>query len=237
MNCDLERLFAEVAPRIPTSADEELVLSAATLPRPPTQLTTDRLYIVKGIHEYHPAFRADVVHVHADKPTYRNLGLLILAVLFHTEPWEVQIELTHPASAIQLLVVESPYKGPDDIGPGYNTRPYVFSYTPEPTSRFPWDTRTYPSKLPCFYLTNRDNCVGPTEEDRANRDTVRGFGSDIGSARLAELFLNASQPDNPVDEYTLEGDGGFRGVGYLSAEARFWLLGSDAWDPDQWDDE
>jgi hypothetical protein len=238
MSDDLERVFAELATRLPTSSEDEWRLNAATLPRLPERLTTDRLYIVKGDHIYHPAFHADGVHFHADKPMYRNLGLLILAVLFHAEPEEIQIELTHPASAIKLLVVESPYKGPGDIGPGYNTRPYVFSYWPEATSRHPsWYPPDDPSKLPCFYLTNRDNTVGPTDADRAQRDTVRGFGSDVGSVRLAELLLNASQPDNPVDEYVLEGDGGFRGVGYFSAEATFWLPGSVAWDPDQWDDE
>jgi len=232
-------VFAALAARLPTSSEDELRLNAATLPRPPERLTTDRLYIMKGDHTYHPGwFRADGVHFHADKATYRNLGLLILAMLFHAEPEEVQIELTHPASAIKLLVIESRYNGPDDIGAGYNTRPYVFSYWPAATSRHPtWESPVDPSKLPCFYLTNRDDSVGDTEEERAQRDTVRGFGSDMGSVRLAELLLNASQPDNPVDEYVLEGDGGFRGVGYFSAEATFWLPGSAAWDPDQWDDE
>jgi hypothetical protein len=193
---------------------------------------------VKGFHEYESwAFRADSIHVHAHKPTYRLLGLLIMAVVFHGEPDEVQIELTHPASTIKLLIVESPYRAPYGMVPGYNTRPYVFNYWPSTTTRFPWPPPVDPSKLPCFYLTNRENNIGPTEQDRANRDTVRGFGTDEGSVRLAELLLNASQPDNPVDEYDLEGDGGWRGVGYLSAEARFWLPGSAGWDPDQWGDE
>jgi len=233
MRCDLERLFGKLAAKLPTSPDDEMRLSAATLPRPPARLSTDQLYIVKGFHEYHPSFRADMVDFHADKSTYRHLGLLILAVVFQAQAEEVQIELTHPASAIKLLAIESPLKGPDDIGAGYNTRPYVFSYWPGPTSRIPWVPPADLSHLPCFYLTNQEDCVGPTEEDRANRDTVRGFGTDKGSVRLAELLLNAGQPDNPVDEYNLEGDGGYRGVGYLSAEARFWLPGSFGWDSDR----
>jgi len=238
MTCDLARLFGELAAKLPTSGDEELQLSVATLPRPPAHLTTDRIYIWKSIHNYESwGFRADGVHFHADKSTYRHLGLLILAVVFHTEPGEVQVELTHRASDVKLLVVESPFKDPFGIVQGYNSRPFVFSYWPQATSRFPWVTGEDPTKLPCFYLTNRENSVGLSEEDRAKRDTVRGFGSDLGSTRLAELLLNASQPDNQVVEYDLEGDGGFRGVGYLSAEAKFWLPGSAAWDPDQWDDE
>jgi hypothetical protein len=48
------------------------------------------------------------------------------------------------------------------------------------------------------------------------------------------LLLNASRPDNPLNEYDLEGDGGSRSVGRLSAEVKLVLPGSDAWDPDQW---
>jgi hypothetical protein len=238
MTCDLERFYGEVAAVLPTSEDEELRLSAATLPLPKTYLTTDRLYIVKGTHDYDGCFRAATVLFHAHKATYRQLGLLILAVVFHTMPEAVTVELTHPASAIKRLVVESPMKGPDDISSGYNTRPYVFSYHPEATTRYPWPYPLTPVEFPSFYLTNYEYVPGMTvDEEWANRDTVRGFGTDVGSVRLAELLLNASQPNNPVDEYVLEGDGGNRKVGYLSAEAHFWLPGSIGWDPDQWEDE
>lgn len=238
MSDDLERLFAELAAKLPTSPDEELELTSATLPRPSAHLTTDQLSIEKGLHDYNGVFRADVVLFHADKSTYRHLGLLILAVVFHTMQEAVEIDLTHPASVIKRLVVESPYKGPADIAAGYNTRPYVFSYSPDATTRYPWPYPLTSVELPCFYLTNGEDCVGVTEEEAwANRDTVRGFGTDVGSVRLAELLLNASQPNNPADEYVLEGGGGNRKVGYLSAEARFWLPGSVGWNPDQWGDE
>jgi hypothetical protein len=76
-----------------------------------------------------------------------------------------------------------------------------------------------PTTLPCFYFIDQQ--------------TLHGFGTDTGSARLAELLRNAGQLGNSENEYALEGDGGYRGVGYLSAEACFWLPGSAAWDPGQ----
>jgi hypothetical protein len=239
MTCDLERLFAELGAMLPTDADEELALTSASLPRPPVHLTTDQLYIEKGIHDYNGYFRADIVLFHAHKATYRQLGLLILAVAFHTLPEAVEIQLTHPASAIKRLIVESPFAPPYDICSGYNRRPYVFSYWPAATTRYPWsDDPLTPVELPCFYLTEYESVAGLTiDEEWANRDTVRGFGTDVGSVRLAELLLNASQPDNPVDEYVFEGDGGIRKVGYLSAEAKLKLPGSMGWNPDAWDDE
>ncbi len=236
MTAALEYLFGEVAEKVPTSGNEEIVYSAATLPRPPALIMTDQLYIEKGFHDYHPGwFRADTLLFHARKTTYRQLGLLIMAVVFHLEPTEVHIELTHPASAIKHLIIQSPYKGPDDLHPGYNTRPYCFLYSPHSTTRwFPWpEQHLDPAELPCFYLTNQKDCVG-TEQDRVERDTVRGFGTDKGSVLFAELLLNASQPDNPLNEYDLEGDGGYRGVGYLSAEVKLWLPESPGWDPAQW---
>jgi hypothetical protein len=238
MNCDLERLFADLGANLPTSADEELALASASLPLPPAHLATDQLYIEKSLHDYNGYFRADVVLFHARKVTYRQLGLLILAVVFHTLPEPVEVDLTHPASAIKRLIVESPYQGPDDIRSGYNTRPYVFSYWLEDTTRYPWPYPLTPTELPCFYLTNYETTRGLSiDEEWAARDAVRGFGTDVGSVRLAELLLNASQLNNPVDEYTLEGDGGNRKVGYLSAEARLLLPGSIGWNPDAWDDE
>jgi hypothetical protein len=222
MQCDLERLFGDIAARLPTQPEAELRLTATTLPRPLAHLTTDRLYITRGLHEYDPgAFHADEAHFHAHKPTYQQLGLLILAVVFHLDLDEVVVELTHPASAIKRLVVESPFRAPNDIRPGYNMRPYVFSYSSSTPSRFPWPSDGDPTTMPSFYFIDDE--------------TLRGFGTDTGSVRLAELLLNAGQPDNPEDEYALEGDGGFRGVGYLSAEARFWLPRSAAWDMAQWE--
>jgi len=235
MSDDLERLFAELGANLPTSPHDEVALTSAVLPQPPAHLTSDQLYIEKGEHDYDGCFRADVVHFHAHKATYRQLGLLILAVVFHTLPDPVELTLTHPASAIKRLLVESPYKGPDDVGSGYNTRPYAFVYSPGAT---PWPSPLTPVDFPCFYLTNYAYTPGMTvDEEWANRDTVRGFGTDVGSVRLAELLLHASQPDNLVDDYVLEGDGGYRQVGHLSAEAHLWLPGSVGWNPEQWGDE
>jgi hypothetical protein len=224
MGCDLERLFGDMAATLPTQPDAEVRLTATTLPHPAAHLRTDRLYITRGLHEYDPgAFRADVAHVHAHKPTYQQLGLLIMAVVFHSELEEVEVDLIHPASTIRRLVIESPFRVPNNIRPGYNTRPHVFNYWPSAPSRFPWSLIGDPTTMPCFYFINQD--------------ILRGFGTDTGSVRLAESLLNAGQLSNPEDEYALEGDGGYRGVGYLSAEAHIWLPGSAAWDPTQWEPE
>lgn len=87
--------------------------------------------------------------------------------------------------------------------------------------------------LPCFGLTNMKDIV-ITEEDWRNRDTIRSFGNDEGTALFAELLLNVGQSENRIDEYELEGEGGFRGVGVCSAEVRLFLPGHLFWDDDKW---
>lgn len=230
--CDLEHFFGKLADEIPTSTagSDNFIFSCQTLPVPPAHLVTDRLVIRKQKHAYQSWFRADALWFQAHKSTYRQLGLLILAVIFHPTPSTVHLELTHPASDIKNVRIEFEYRNLNEIYPGYSTHPYALNYYPEEMEWHPWHNRhPNPADLPCFMLTNRHDLV-VTEEDWENRDTIIGFGNDEGSVRFAELLLNASCPQNSVNEYVLEGEAGFRGVGEHSAEVRLFLPGSLGWD-------
>jgi hypothetical protein len=236
MTCDLERVFGELSRVIPASIadrDHNFLFTAETLPQPPAHMETDRLYIAKGIHDYDSCFRADALWWFATKDTYTHLALLILAVLFHPEPDKVDVRLTHPASEIKHLIVEYEYPPLDLLPSGYIARPFALNYYPDETERFPFGDHQDVSDLPCFYLTATE-FRGHPDEEWLRRETVTGFGTDHAAARFAELLLNATRLDNPLVEYNLEGDGGWRGVGQLSAEVRLWFPGSDAWDPSQW---
>lgn len=231
MTCDLERVFGALADAVPTSSagDAELVFSQRTLPVPPAEMATDQLILTKTTHNWHPAWRVDTVWMQAQRRTCRRLGLLILAVVFHELPAQVHVALTHPRSDIKHLIIEYAYLS-EDHG-GYLTRPYAFAYTPQETERHPWYHRPWSWRLPdlpVFVITNMDDLV-ITPEDWERRDTVRGCGSDAASVLFAELLLNAGCPENPVTEYELEGEGGFRGVGEQSAEMRIFLPGSLGW--------
>jgi hypothetical protein len=192
-------------------------------------MVSDRLIIRKSWHRYNWEYRADALRIQAHRATYRQLGLLILAVLFHEEPVQVRLDLTHPSSEIQHLLVEFAYC--QEHYSDYCTRPYLFRYSPQETQRHPWfytlgGVRV--EDLPSFMLTNL--AAEYSEEAWSRRDTVRGFGLDRATVRIAELLLNASRPENDVLEYELEDEGGFRGVGVHSAEVRLFLPGSLGWD-------
>ena len=236
MGCDLESIFGELATELPTSfgGDEDIILSALNLPVAPPRLISDRLYIVKAAHVYGDAYRVDRLNFYTDKPTCTHLGLLLMAVVFHPEPPRVLVELTHPASEVKNLIFEYEYRDLEHLPGGYHTRPYGFVYYPSETDKHPFDKTLPPVDLPCFGLTNmRDHVV--TEEDYRGRDTVRGLGSDRGSMLFAELLLNAGQPQSLTDEYELEGEGGFRGVGVFSAEVTLYLPGHLFRDESKWE--
>jgi hypothetical protein len=191
-------------------------------------MVSDRIVIRKGSHQYNWDFRADALRIQAHRETYRQFGLLILAVLFHEQPAHVQLDLTHPASDIRHLVVEYVYS--DEYDSWYTSRPYFFRYYPDETDKHPWlHEDVAVADLPRFVLTTLEE-EQYREDGWARRDTVRGFGSDRATVRLAELLLDAGRPDNPVQEYELEGEGGFRGVGVHSAEVSLYLPGSMGWD-------
>lgn len=231
MRDELEQLFGQLAQTIPASLDDTFLFSAQIFPDFPNTIEAPMLVVQKGLHYYGGSFRADQLHFQAFKNTYRQLGLLILACLFQPELPDTQLKLTHPASEIKSLAIVNLQKNRPYPGE-YRTLPYQFSYLPQEAQKHPWydryDVLCNPSHLPCFLLTNNQD-ASVTEEEWRQRDIVQGFGSDRGSVLLAELLLNISRNENTVDEYELEGEAGFRGVGPGSAEVRLWLPGSLGW--------
>jgi hypothetical protein len=235
MKCDLEHLFTSLADVVPTAEAirQPFIFSATSLPQSPELLTTDQLYIRRCKHGYNSYAYADALWFYASKRTYRYLGLLILSVLFHEHPSAVVLVLTHPASDIKHLAVEYVYR--DSAALGYVARPFSFSYYPHNPVGYAGHLAHVPViDLPCFWLTNREECI-VSDEERQRRDTVKGFGTDHGSVWLAELLLNLSRPESSITDYDLEGEmGGRRCVGNMSAEAKLFLPGSIGWDETQW---
>ena len=114
-------------------------------------------------------------------------------------------------------------------------KPFALSYFPLETKKHPWMYDCCTHDLPILGLTNEEDCVGESENDWNARDAIWILGAIYGTVRLAELLLNAGCSWNPVREYALEGDSGFRGVGPTSAELRIFLPGSDGYHFDEKD--
>ena len=234
--CDLENVFGELAARLPLSTDgsESFTFTSESLPVPPSQIETQKLYINKSTHTYNDSYKFDLLYFNAHKEIYRNLGLLILSAIFHPQPPEILVKLNHSESEISNLIIE--YKHFDSVNPypGYHTKPVYFEYYPALSWKHPFDKCISPRDLPCFSLSNME-CFLNSNKDWKNRDTVRIFGSDTGMVLFAELLLNAALPQNEEDEYQLEGEGGFRGVGINSSEVTLLLPGHIFWVDEYWD--
>ncbi len=237
--CDLETIYSDLASRLPiqTDGDESITLSSENLPLPPSKMTTDNLYILKGEHFYNDWFRVDMLGFYAYKETYQRLGLLILSAIFHRVP-KIEVRLNHPHSQINSLSVQ-PHHNIKEWLTGYHTQPLAFEYHPKTAYLHPFNCfncQINPRDLPCFELSNSKK-LNFTDEDWKERDTVKIFGSDAGLVIFAELLLNASLTEGEETEFALESEsGGYRAVGISSAEAILYLPGHLAWTEEHWEE-
>ncbi len=208
---------------VSSSVDEETVLSAADLRKPPATLTCGSLVMKPGAHGYgHALF--DVIHVQAPRETYRHLGVLLLATVFHRT--QVEIVLTHEHSTVKSFVLEEAWivSRPK----GYAVQPESFTYWPEERKRHPW-MHVDPNDMPKL---NFDRDVANSVADTAK---VIDSSCDRGRILLGELLLDVGRKETVLDEYHLESECGYRGVGPGSAEVSIWLPGSIGFDQEVMD--
>jgi hypothetical protein len=228
MSCDLLQIFGNLAARIPDDRDQSILLDSALLPVPPATLSTDRLVIDRGRHYYDSIWRTDRLSIYADKSTYVHLALLTASMLLNPLVRQVEVALVHPYSHIRRLRIRR--EGTEiEEGSGLRMQPTSLLYFPSSVAKHPWPAPPGgPADLPGFFLTNSDEMI-TTDEGWDNRDTVVGFGSDRGAANFVEFLLDASRASSSVDEFELEGEGGFRGVAPFSCEVRLLLPGACGW--------
>lgn len=233
---DLEDFAAPFAAFLAASREEEpFVFRAGAVPQPPAHLESPRLVVNCGSHDYNGTFRVDHLSFFAKKETYEALGVASMCALLSAQPAVVEIALTHPCSDVKRLRLEFAHKRA--AAHGLHLAPIAFVYCPARPSRRPWvgefgadPYRDYPG----FDLAA---AYGPpiTRDQWESRNVVKVFGQSEGVGRLIKLLFDMSRPENPENEFVLEGEGGFRGVTALSAEATFWLPGGSGWPPTGWE--
>jgi hypothetical protein len=239
--CDLKDIFGDLAAQLPISADGEgFTFTSESLPVSLPRLKTQNLYITKGSRVYHPSFKIDHIYFNAHKETYKYLGLLILSAIFHPQPSEILINLSHPESEISNLIINYSRIKLESLCSGYHKKPFAFQYYSASPWKHPFGNCIDPRNLPCFSLTNMEDFHN-SDDDWKNRDTVKllasdkGICTDEGMVLFAELLLNAALPQNEQDEYALMGENNFRrGVGINSAEVTLLLPGHTFWFDEHW---
>lgn len=189
----LEDFFGNIASSLPTTSDSDpFIVTENFLPCPQQPISTAKLVVEKGVHEYGSSYRIDQLWFFAHKQTYRKLGLLILACIFSKDVDRVELLLTHEQSDIKKIVIESHKLHVDTLTPGYQgyfAKPFAFVYWAEVQS---WlhplhRLQAFDQDLPQLLLTNEEDfCV--TEEDWKTRSVILGFGTPLGATHFAQLY-------------------------------------------------
>jgi hypothetical protein len=228
--CELNRIFGDLTAVLPEDPNgPDFVFHAGVLPVPPATLSTDRIIIQKRTHGYNSWYRADGLWMSLSPRKCRELGVFLLACAFHGPVETITLTISHPDSDIRRIIIPAGKITLADLPVGLSMVPFALSYFPAEAETHPWIyDRCEPHDLPLLALSNADNCI-VTEEEWRGRDTIRIWASTPGTFRLAELLLDAGRSSNPVRDYALEGDAGYRGVAPMSAELRIFLPGSDGW--------
>ena len=226
MNCDIEDLYKNYLDHLPNEDGmDEFLISKGVLPIPKNSIKTDMICITKGVHEY-GCLRVDMLSFHAQKRTYRGLGLLIFSAIFSNKK-EIALKLTHKKSDIKYIKIKLNKPKLNKAMPGLTMKPLSFSYWPSEIKRHPWLNSGYHEyELPYLLLTNEEDFY-ITNEDRDKRNVIEGFGSYIGSSLFAELLLNIGRTKENKERVDLECDAGYRGVASASAEAHLWIAEND----------
>src|ERR1700694_3585676 len=129
----LEDLFEQLLPNLPTEEETTLTFNAGNCICPEDELETPRLKVVPWPlgHSYGDSSRYDLIHFFADKATYQRLGLLLFAAVFHNRA--ITLHLRHPETKVTKIRI-----GGEIDDPAYSQifglmqTPVAYGYSPAP---------------------------------------------------------------------------------------------------------
>lgn len=225
-HCDLAAHCGPLAAGLP---DGYFLFDRHTVPAPPENLSSGRIFMPKAEKAYDSWVRVDAVWMFFTAETCRELGVFLMACGLHGPPSRVTLRLTHPKSEIRQIIVREGMQHRLDPPYGLRLAPVAFGYRPGQEQKFPWMYDRCTCQLPLLALSNEEACVGQGDHEWNARDTIWIESEHPGTFRLAELLLNAGSPSNEVFEYSLEGEAGNRGVAPRSTELKIYLPGADFW--------
>ncbi|HVG90339.1 MAG TPA: hypothetical protein VNB54_02510, partial [Alphaproteobacteria bacterium] len=216
MPCDLERVFGDLAGRLPEGeGSDPMRLDETVIPPAPLELTTDRVRIYRNQLQRLPGCRGDNLDVVAPRSAIRQLGLLVLAVLFHEQCDRSILHLTSPDSVLKHIVTEFKHWSKTEVS-GFWLRPWVLGYVAEDVGHT-FKTDEVGIAAPLLRLTNLSDCQHNESEWR-NRDVLNWVGGASATAEVGEFLLNAGRETATWKSFTIPANGTF-----FTAEVQFWI--------------
>ncbi len=134
---DLERIFANLAAKLPDDSDgvDRYLFDETVIPAAPAELASDSIVIRNSFIQRLPGCRGDYVNIIAARSTFRQLGLLALAVLFHERCDRYIINITNPDSRIKHFVIDYKHFQRAQVS-GFRFKPWVFGCQTRQDPRF-----------------------------------------------------------------------------------------------------
>lgn len=189
------------------------------------EINFNDLIIKKGHHYYDSYFKTDSLNFILRSTNCIDLALLIIESVFHQKNNDITIHLSNPESDIALIKIRYSHYNILDHHINYFHKADKYEYISREIAKHPWTMIRCDDKLlPIFQLTNKQECT-VNDDDWKNRDTIIITGFDFGMILFADLLLNIGSEKQKRNEFVLEDENGFRGVGPGSAEVVIWLSG------------
>ncbi|MDX6245721.1 MAG: hypothetical protein QOE76_3444 [Frankiales bacterium] len=199
MVCDVLTLYGEVAAGLPKIEDDEpFLFTRDVLAEPPSTMTTDRM-VLRGYQvPTNGHYLSDTVELLGTPDMMRAFACLLLAVLLHPLPGEVELRFTHPASNVKRIRIRLQHYGTDGeplttmrwsaAEPNYWASPLFFRYEVGTPVGYIGDR----DARPLLVLTDESEVGGAGVEWMQHRDTAVGFGPDVALAYIARHILDAA---------------------------------------------
>ena len=222
---DLENIYGKLAAELPENSDgsERFLLDETVSPPAPAESGCDRLLVRKALYQRLPGCRGDHLTIVAPRSTFRHLGLLSLAVLFHEQCDRAIIHFTNPESNVKHIVLEYKHWQKTELG-GFRVRPWVLGFVPDDAG-LTYSTDLTGVSAPLLRLTNLSDSQ-KDEQDWQMRDTLWGFGGTSATADVAECLLNFGRKTAKTGTFTIPANKDF-----FAAELQLWV--PDAWEVSQ----
>ena len=228
---DLHAHFEHVLSTLPIEAEAEMRLTAESLPEAPAELSAKRLIALGYVDmRYYDTMRCDVVQFSADKQSYRALGLLAFAALFHGSrhvvelgnPTDYAAQRAEGARTLSRLIVDARPPLPNELSE-LTVVPMTYSYWPRlresthplASEDAPWGVWRDSDRPSLAWSTINLVAVPPCHPERT---VLHWFGTMTGTARLAAALLDFGLPDSELEKLCLEGPHGWQSVSARSDE-------------------
>jgi hypothetical protein len=228
---DLAEFAAPVVAKLPLDSEENVLLSAESVPAPPSDAASVALS-VGGTHEGVSYGNVVYSEVRFAGPgsAFRDFGVLVFAAVLHRR--DVVLHFTgrqreevgpntnnHPVARLRIDGVAGEQSTSSDAPSRVRLAAQSYDYWPDP-DRDRFALRDAP---PGEQPTVAWDQHGDRNRLGVGADEATGFGLALPSCVMAELLLDIGHPGCPGGQFSLEGHHGFGGAGVRSAQIQLYV--------------